>query len=161
VDSAGDAYVTGTTASTDFPTLNAFQGSNHGGGHDDFLTKLSPSGSGDEAGFVGMFSSTHVVADDAGNVYLCGRTGSADFPVSANAAQPVYQPGDIFVTKLNTNLAGSNSLVYSTFLGQFSYGFAVDVAKKATVRPRRMGAGLPVCLASAWPRWGTSPACAG
>ena len=44
VDSAGNAYVTGYTASTDFPTVNPLQASNHGGAHGDdaFVAKVSP-----------------------------------------------------------------------------------------------------------------------
>ena len=40
VDSAGSAYVTGLTGSTDFPTANAFQGTN-GGDVDAFVTKFN------------------------------------------------------------------------------------------------------------------------
>jgi hypothetical protein len=139
VDGAGNAYVTGTTGSTDFPTLNAFQASSHGVYSDDFLTKLSPGGdllystylggSGDEIG------TTHVVADDAGNVYLCGRTKSSDFPISANAAQSsLLSTVSPYVTKLNTNLAGADSLVYSTYLnGANNAGFAVDATGAAYV----------------------------
>jgi hypothetical protein len=148
VDSAGNAYVTGTTTSTDFPTtLNAFQGSNHGGTHDAFLTKLSPGGdllystylggSGDEVELIGAFPAIHAVADDSGNVYVCGRTTSADFPVSANAAQPRLPSAGIspYVTKLNTNLAGADSLVYSTYLdnGGGAADIAVDAAGAAYV----------------------------
>src|SRR6202011_388411 len=44
VDQAGNAYVTGYTTSTNFPTLNAAQASN-GGGQDAFVSKLNASGS--------------------------------------------------------------------------------------------------------------------
>src|SRR5262249_25767340 len=44
VDSAGNAYVTGGTGSTSFPTVNPFQGKNAGGG-DVFVTKLNAAGS--------------------------------------------------------------------------------------------------------------------
>src|SRR5439155_3430522 len=46
VDGAGNAYVTGLTASTDFPTtVGAFDTSANGGG-DAFVTKLNPLGTG-------------------------------------------------------------------------------------------------------------------
>jgi len=41
VDGKGDAYITGYTASTDFPTKNAYQAANKGGTSDAFITKLS------------------------------------------------------------------------------------------------------------------------
>jgi hypothetical protein len=41
VDSTGNAYVTGYTHSTNFPTKNPFQGAN-AGGYDAFVTKISP-----------------------------------------------------------------------------------------------------------------------
>src|SRR5439155_14342362 len=40
LDASGSAYVTGSTPSTDFPTVNPFQGSN-AGGDDAFLSKIS------------------------------------------------------------------------------------------------------------------------
>ena len=43
VDSGGNAYVTGYTNSTNFPTRNAFQGTS-GGGNDVFVSKLDAAG---------------------------------------------------------------------------------------------------------------------
>ena len=45
VDSSGNAYVTGYTTSTNFPTMNPLQPVNGGGTYDAFVTKLNPSGS--------------------------------------------------------------------------------------------------------------------
>ncbi|HEX5732933.1 MAG TPA: SBBP repeat-containing protein [Blastocatellia bacterium] len=99
VDSEGAAYVTGETASTDFPTTpDAFQnqsgGTRTGGGFggDAFVTKLSPSGStlvystylgrsGDEKG-------SGIAVDSEGNAYIAGTTNSLDFPTTAGSAQP-------------------------------------------------------------------------
>ena len=44
VDSAGNAYVTGRTNSSDFPTANAVE-SAFSGGNDVFVTKLNATGS--------------------------------------------------------------------------------------------------------------------
>ncbi len=134
MDSTGNAYVTGYTSSTDFPTRNAFQGTNHGGtsGYDAFVTKLNAGGNG-------LVYSTYlggsqddlgqsIAVDSASNVYLTGYTSSTDFPIK-NALQPANHSSawTAFVTKLNT--VGS-SLVYSTYLGGSDYdqgaGIAVD-----------------------------------
>ena len=45
VDSSGNAYVTGYTGSTDFPTVNPLQASWQAGSDDAFVTKLNPAGS--------------------------------------------------------------------------------------------------------------------
>jgi len=120
VDSAGNAYVTGDTYSADFPTtVGAFDETDNGGA-DAFVTKLNPTGSaplvystylGGASGEEGL----GIDVDSAGNAYVTGVTGSADFPTTVGAFDTTYNGGgDAFVTKVNS--AGS-ALVYSTFLG--------------------------------------------
>lgn len=46
IDAAGNAYVTGTTSSNDFPTKNAFQPASAGGVKDGFVSKVNPTGTG-------------------------------------------------------------------------------------------------------------------
>jgi hypothetical protein len=136
VDSAGSAYITGATHSTDFPTANALQP--HISGtcpsptpiarcFEAFVTKLNPAGSA----FVystylgGDFRDEgHGIAVDSfGNAYVTGETSSLNFPVTANAFQPAISEtnggpfipnSDAFVTKFN---AAGTALVYSTYLG--------------------------------------------
>src|SRR5690606_37167023 len=45
VDASGNAYVTGHTASANFPTHGALQATNGGGGSDAFVAKLNAAGS--------------------------------------------------------------------------------------------------------------------
>ena len=120
VDSVGNAYVTGGTTSTDFPTsAGAFQTA-LAGGSDAFVTKLNAAGSaliystylggtGHEGGFF------RIALDAAGNAYVAGHTDSADFPITPGAFQSTFV-GNVaaYVTKLDP--AGS-ALVYSTYLG--------------------------------------------
>jgi hypothetical protein len=118
VDSAGNAYVTGYTASTNFPTMNPLQPAN-AGGFDAFVTKLNPSGSAlvysTYLGGSGGDSGSGIAVDSAGNVYVTGGTGSTDFPVTPGAFQTTYGGnGDAFVSKIN---ATGSALVYSTYLG--------------------------------------------
>ena len=118
VDSNGNAYVAGTTFSTDFPVVNPYQGTSKGD-YDLFLTKLSPSGatilySTYLGGSRGDFCMGLALGSDS-SVFLAGNTASVDFP-TANALQGQHGGGlfDAFVTRLNS--AGSG-LVYSTYLG--------------------------------------------
>jgi hypothetical protein len=117
VDSAGDAYVTGATLSSDFPLKSPIQDTN-GGAQDAFVAALTPAGSA-------LLYSTYLggslndtgtgIAVDAGNnVYVTGQTGSADFP-TANPTQPsLGGDNDAFVTEIN---AGGSRFLFSTYLG--------------------------------------------
>ena len=120
VDTSGNSYVTGRTQSLNFPTTSgALQTANAGGG-DAFVTKLNPTGSGlvysTYLGGTGGDAGNGIAIDVAGNAYVTGNTGSANFPTTAGAFQTTYGGSfnDGFVTKLNS--AGSG-LVYSTYLG--------------------------------------------
>jgi len=138
LDGAGNAFVSGWTTSTNFPTVNPYQAAN-GGGYDAFAVKLSASGaaltyatylggSADERGYGSAI-------DAAGNAYLTGSTASANFP-TAGPLQATFGGGaiDAFVAKLS---AAGSSLVYSTFLGggatDYGRAIAVDGAGTAYV----------------------------
>src|SRR5947209_12016429 len=132
VDAAGDAYVAGQTASTNFPTANATQSKYGGGQTDAFVAKLNSSGSallystylGITSGDAGL----GIAVDSAGNAYVAGRTGSTDFPTS----NPIQSKNggstfDAFVTKLN---ASGSALLYSTYVrgsGEYEYNVVVGV----------------------------------
>jgi hypothetical protein len=138
VDSSGDAFVTGYTYSTDFPTMNPLQ-PNLGGGTDAFVAKINPVGSAlvysTYLGGSGYDEGYGIAVDSAGNAYVTGDTNSIDFPV-VNPLKSTYAGGggDAFVAKLNPS---GSVLVYSTYLGGSRYdhgsGIAVDSAGKAYV----------------------------
>jgi hypothetical protein len=140
VDGAGNAYVAGHTASTNFPTtLGAFQTANGGGGLDGFLAKLDPSGStlvfSTYLGGSNADSSLDIALDGAGSTYVTGSTGSIDFPTTLGAAQATLAGStDAFVAKLN---ATGSALVYSTYVGgaagDFGTSIAVDGSGRAHV----------------------------
>jgi hypothetical protein len=134
VDSAGNAYVTGQTYSSDFPvTPGAFQTTNHAAANgvaNGFVTKLNPTGTelvystyvggsgGNRLGFAGDQGSA-ITTDGAGDAYVTGQAGSSDFPVTPGAYQSTNRAAanegtNAFVTELNP--AGA-ALVYSTYLG--------------------------------------------
>jgi len=120
VDVAGNAYVTGYTFSTDFPTVKAIQPTNHGTSNA-FLTKMNADGSAliysTYLGGSGGERASGIAVDEEGNAYVAGSTWSDDFPI-VNAIQPFYKGAhsysDAFVTKIN---ADGSALVYSTYLG--------------------------------------------
>lgn len=147
VDSLSNAYVTGTTVSTDFPTANAFQAMHGGSSFDAFVTKLDATGSTlAYSTFLGGTSSEEgmdVAVDSLGQAYVTGYTQSPNFP-TFNAFQPVRLGHDAFVTKLD---AAGSALVYSTFLGgsgaETGFGIAVDVFGKASVTGFTNSANFP------------------
>jgi len=144
VDADGNAYVTGMTFSTNFPTtLGAFQPTSDGSG-DAFVTKLDPTGSAllysTYLGGSGGEEGKGIAVDAAGNAYVMGTTNSGDFPTTTGAFQTTFGGGldnDTFVTKLNPAGNGSLDLVYSTYLGGSNEdegrAIAVDAAGNAYV----------------------------
>ena len=117
VDLAGNVYVAGYTASSNFPTLDPYQPS-AGGQGEAFVAKFRPDGSPQYITYLGgdyIDYGTDIAVDLAGNAYVTGWTGSSDFPVTPGSFQPQYAGGwDAFVTKLN---ATGTALVYSSYLG--------------------------------------------
>jgi hypothetical protein len=121
VDGSGNAYVTGNTRSTDFPTTaGAFQTTFGGGYNDVFVTKLNAIGTAlIYSTYLGGVSSDWgqgIAVDGSGNAYVTGYTYSSNFPTTAGAFQTNYRGsnGNAFVTKLN---ATGTALIYSTYLG--------------------------------------------
>jgi len=119
VDASGAAYVTGTTASSDFPTVGGLDPSFHGGSLDAFVAKIDSTGDAILfSGFLGGSNSEEgrgIAVDGSGAVYLTGLTASADFPV-LGGLDASYNGGasDAFVAKVSP--AGT-ALVFSGFLG--------------------------------------------
>ena len=110
VNSAGAAYVTGFTSSTNFPTVTPLQISN-GGGFDAFVAKLNPAGSAflystylggsaNESNPTAVTSTNPIALDSASDAYLTGFTSSTNFPTTA-PLQPATAGGqDGFVVKI-------------------------------------------------------------
>lgn len=131
VDSLGSAYITGYTASRDYPTVNPVQ-SVMQESTDAFITKLDSSGSSlVYSTFLGgsdFEEGRGIAVDPSGNAYVTGQTDSVNFP-TVNALQPIfggYQfAGDAFVTKINPS---GSAFIYSTFLGGYGYDEARGIA---------------------------------
>ncbi len=131
--STGQVLVAGGTTSTNFPAANGGAQATFGGGVDAFVARLNTTlttvnqstylgGSGDD------WAEALAIAN-SGDVYVAGRTVSADFPGTSGGAQPSYAAGDndAFVTRLSPQLT---TLVQATYLGgsarDQAYGLALS-----------------------------------
>jgi len=145
VDISGNAYVTGSTYSNDFPkagTPAPFQGTLSGGsGSDAFVTKLNSEGTAlVYSTYLGGGSNDYgqgIAVDSPGNAYVTGYTDSSNFPMVAGDTpfQDSNKGGsDVFVTKINSE---GTELDYSTYLGgssnDYGKGIAVDSSGYAYV----------------------------
>jgi len=140
VDASGNAYVTGDTTSSNFPTADALQPT-LAGSENAFVTKLNPSGSAlvysTYLGGNSVDQGFGIALDTMGDAYITGLTYSPNFP-TANALQPKggvsEDYDDAFVTKLNPS---GSAFVYSTYLGGHTFdggmGIAVDTSGNAYV----------------------------
>lgn len=118
VDDFGNAYVTGTTESTDFPVLNAFD-DHQSGDRDVFISKLDSTGQLSYSTYIGggLSESSRTggsTVDGSGNAYIVGNTNSLDFP-TVNAYDDSCEgiSGDLFFCKINT----TGHLLASSFFG--------------------------------------------
>ena len=155
VDSGGNAYVAGAAESTDFPTVNPFQGTNNErnsifseASTTGFVTKLNATGNAlvystylGGSGRFGMHEQTQmsgdsvnaIAVDSSGSAYVAGRTSSLDFPLVdpiQSSNNSVYDSGGYTAFAAKFNPAGS-ALLYATYLGgssgdEYASAIAVD-----------------------------------
>lgn len=135
LDGAGNAYITGETGSSDFPTTAAALQAAMAGVTDAFITKLSPTGAlvystylgGDDLDF-----GQGIAVDSAANAYVVGATYS-DLAFVTGVTPQTYGPlsapdfGDAFVAKLSAE----GSLVYFTVIGSTDDDSANGVSSDA------------------------------
>lgn len=142
-DATGNAYMTGATASADFPrplpsppapapfqpaaggaAVNAFiaQINSTLGGSSSLIYSSYLGGSGTSSG--GGDQGNGIALDGNNNAYIVGTTGSLDFPVSSGAFQTTNPDKGVgllqrtaFVARFDTTKSGAASLIYSTYLG--------------------------------------------
>jgi hypothetical protein len=133
VDAAGNAYVTGTTFSSNFPTTPGAFDTTISPFQDTFVTKLNPTGSSlVYSTYLGGFFNEMggaIAVDATGSAYVTGTTGSSHFPTtpgSFDTNRGVFEHA--FVAKL---APGGNALTYSTFVGGDHVDTAVAIALRA------------------------------
>jgi hypothetical protein len=127
VDPAGDAYVTGWTSSSAFPTVAPMQAA-LAGGKDAFVVKLNPAGNiliySTYLGGGATDSGNSIAVDAAGNAYVAGGTYSLNFPALGAYQASNRGQQNAFITKLSA----SGSLMYSTYLGGNGNDSALSIA---------------------------------
>jgi RHS repeat-associated protein len=168
VDSSGDAFVVGSTNSSNFPTAHALQGSLASSG-DAFVSELNASGSAlvystylggaDVPAGWGGASATAVAVDSSGNAYVTGVAGQ-NFPT----VNPIYTASatagtqsadeDVWAAKIST---GGARLVYSTYLPgndrDEAWGIAVDASGSAYVAGDTRSSDFPTTAGAVHASW--------
>ncbi len=124
VDGSGDAYVTGVTASTNFPTSPSVYESTYRGDGDVFVTEFNPAGTGlifsTYLGGTGDDTPAQIFLDNTrpnatGNLFITGSTTSLDYPVTGAAFQQIFGGiQDAFLSEISPN---GTTLVMSTYIG--------------------------------------------
>jgi hypothetical protein len=138
VDGAGEAFVTGFTGSSDFPTTAFPIQARFAGSEDAFVTKLSAAGDhlvySTYLGGRSLDQANSIALDSAGEAFVTGITASTNFPIASPFQAANAFGDDVFVAKLS---ADGTALVYSTYLGgnaaDQGYSIAVDGAGDAFV----------------------------
>lgn len=146
VDASGNAYVTGISNSTNFPTTTGSYKTGNSGSGDAFVVKINPAGTVSSSttpqlvystflGGSGTDSGNAITVDAGGDAYLTGSTTSSNFPTTTGVFQATYGgAGDAFVAELNST---GTTLVYSSYLGgsgaDSGMGIAVDSSNNAYV----------------------------
>ena len=135
-DSAGSAYLTGATSSSNFPAAGGISQTLKGS-TDAFVAKLNAAGGIVYSTYLGGGDTDQglgIAVDSSGSAYVAGLTSSLDFPTVSPMQPKCAASGgtfnqvcnDAFVAKLS---AAGNALVYSTYLG----GHLVDKAQAIAV----------------------------
>jgi hypothetical protein len=143
VDKEGAVYITGFTASPEFPVTPGAYQTNYGGGAilnggDAFVSKISPDGSQllwstFLGGTADEYARSLVVASD-GSVIVTGSTTSLNFPLARELQNERSGPRDIFVSHIS---ADGSQLLFSTYLGgtgtDEGNGIAIDPANNVYI----------------------------
>ncbi len=156
VDGDGNAYVTGTTNSSEatFPVKNG-PDLTHNGDYDTFVAKLNSSGGLGYCGYIGgsLYDGGYAIAvDNTGSVYITGESLSteATFPVTSGPDLTHNGDYDAFVAKLNSS---GTALAYCGYIG----GASIDSGERIVVE----GAGNTYVIGNTGSSEATFPATLG
>ncbi|HEY5649444.1 MAG TPA: SBBP repeat-containing protein [Nitrospiria bacterium] len=133
-DSSGNAYITGVTYTSEFPTTPGSIDPNYSGGEEILAIKIGAEGNLIYSTFVGgdtsedFFDHGHgITADDEGNAYVTGVVSSPGFETTEQAYDRSNNAGDdMYLAKISPD---GSTLKYGTFFGGFeSYEEAMSLA---------------------------------
>jgi len=176
----GSVFVSGNTASTDFPTTTGAAQTTFGGMSngcvpstqtncgDVTISKLAGKGNALEystylGGSGDEYPGSSIAIDGGGNAYVTGQTSSTNFPL-AGAFQGTYGGGgsDAFVTQLN---ATGTKFTYSSYLGgsgaDFGYHVSVDPFGQLMVVGGTVSTNFPATHGAFQTQCGTDGTCNG
>jgi len=140
IDDDGTVYITGYTASDNFPTTTGAYQTSNAGNYDAFISKLSPDSQGtNDLQYSTYFGGANydygwsIDLDRERTIYITGYTASNNFPTTSGAYQTSLRGwGDAFISKVSSNNQGTSDLQYSTYLGgdgdEFGYSVSLDNA---------------------------------
>jgi hypothetical protein len=140
-DSSGNAYVTGVTSSTNFPTMNPIQASNGGVIGDAFVTKFNSQGSAlvysTYLGGLNFELGRGIAVDSSNNAYVAGVSSSADFPAVAGAIRTkswMYKSIDSAESWSNDNygMTGAGPTISAT-ISTINTALAIDPIQPSTI----------------------------
>lgn len=151
LDGTGNAFVTGRTTSSNYPTSPGALQRELKGTDDAVITKLGPLGELEYSTYLGGSDyewGRSIAVDLEGNAYLVGETRSIDFPVTAGAFMPTNlarsERASVFVAKV---VVDGSKLDFATYLGgtdgQWGVGVAVGPDRSVYVAGRTQSADFP------------------
>jgi len=163
IDSTGKIVVVGSTTSTNFPAVNAYDNSYATGGTcsstspcwDATFTRIDPSLTGTNAilystylGGITRDKAFGVTLDDSGKAYIIGSSDSDSYP-TRNALQAIRNGSyDVVITEIDPSLSGDASFLYATYLGTSSsdsgYAIARDSSGSLYLTGRTSSARFPL-----------------
>jgi hypothetical protein len=147
IDGQKRVYITGTTTSTNFPLVNAYQGSN-AGSTDIFVARINSIGSAfDYSTYLGTSSLEYamsIVADGSYCAYICGNTYATAFPTVNPFQASNAGSNDALAIKFSS--AGS-ALLFSTYVGgsgaDIAYSLALDSAGRILLTGNSLSIDFP------------------
>ena len=147
VDSSGSAFVTGSTASPNFPLVSSLRAA-LGGSKTAFVLKLNATGNqllySTYLGGTNYDIGTAIAVDAAGSAYVAGDTLSTNFPVMGGVQAVSGGGTDVFISKLTA----AGALSYSTYLGgsanEHAGGIVVDASGSAYIAGGTTSTNFPV-----------------
>ncbi|HTV60766.1 MAG TPA: SBBP repeat-containing protein [Verrucomicrobiae bacterium] len=174
VDANQNAYITGETASPDFPIVNGYQTTLNSTSGNAFLARIDATktgaasliystylgGTGNGNVFPYGDEGTGVAVDTSSVAYITGVTSSTDFPTTSNgylqAPLATATNNTVFVAKIDTTKTGTPSLVYSSYLsgptvgssGDYGFGIALGPGNVAYVVGQTLSSDFPTTAGS-------------